>query len=80
VYLVDLEKGRQATITAFDGLSESFSRRLYDMGISIGSTVLMLDILSFGRLFLISVDEVDFCLRKAEAAKIQICEEGGRRL
>lgn len=79
MYLVDLEKGRQATICAFEGMSESFSRRLYDMGISIGSTVLMLDILSFGRLFLISVDDVDFCLRKTEAAKIAIVQEGGRQ-
>lgn len=74
MYLTELEKGQQATITAFVGLSESFSRRLFDMGISIGSTVTMVDVLSFGRLFFICVDDVDFCLRKREAAKIAIAK------
>ena len=59
-----LKKGETATILAFKDLSESFSRRLYDVGISIGSEVTMLNILNFGQLFYISIDDVDFCIRK----------------
>ncbi|MCL1950326.1 MAG: ferrous iron transport protein A [Turicibacter sp.] len=70
--LTDLKKGQEAIITEFIGLSDSFSRRLYDMGISIGSTARLQDVLSFGRLYLISVDDVDFCLRYSEAAKIGV--------
>ena len=39
-----LKKGETALILDFKGLSESFSRRLYDVGISIGSEVTMLNI------------------------------------
>ena len=67
-----LKKGETATILAFKDLSESFSRRLYDVGISIGSEVTMLNILNFGQLFYISIDDVDFCIRKKDAKKIAV--------
>lgn len=59
-------------ILEFDGISDSFSRRLYDVGISIGSEVTMLNILNFGQLFYISIDDVDFCIRKNDAKKIAV--------
>ncbi len=67
-----LKKGETALILDFKGLSESFSRRLYDVGISIGSEVTMLNILNFGHLFYISIDDVDFCIRKQDAKKIKV--------
>lgn len=70
--LATLKKGERALILDFNGLSASFSRRLYDVGISIGSEVTMLNSLNFGHLFYISIDEVDFCIRKKEAKRIMI--------
>lgn len=70
--LSTLKKGESAMILEFDGISDSFSRRLYDVGISIGSEVTMLNILNFGQLFYISIDDVDFCIRKNDAKKIAV--------
>lgn len=70
--LATLKKGESALILDFKGLSDSFSRRLYDVGISIGSEVTMLNILNFGQLFYISIDDVDFCIRKQDAKKISV--------
>ena len=67
--LATLKKGDRAIITSFN---ESFSRRLYDVGIAIGSEVTLLSVLNFGQLFYISIDDVDFCIRKQDATKIMI--------
>ncbi len=70
--LATLKKGDRAIITSFNELSESFSRRLYDVGIAIGSEVTLLSVLNFGQLFYISIDDIDFCIRKQDATKIMI--------
>ncbi len=70
--LSTLKKGESAMILEFNGISDSFSRRLYDVGISIGSEVTMLNILNFGQIFYISIDDVDFCIRKNDAKKIAV--------
>lgn len=67
-----LKIGETAVILDFNGVSGSFSSRLYDVGISIGSEVTMLNILNFGQLFYISIEDVDFCIRSKDAKKIQI--------
>lgn len=67
-----LKIGETAVILDFNGISGSFSSRLYDVGISIGSEVTMLNILNFGQLFYISIEDVDFCIRSKDAKKIQI--------
>lgn len=67
-----LKIGETAVILDFNGVSGSFSSRLYDVGISIGSEVTMLNILNFGQLFYISIEDVDFCIRSKDARKIQI--------
>ena len=70
--LSGLRIGESALILDFKELSDTFSRRLYDVGISIGSEVTMLNILNFRQLFYISIDDVDFCIRKQDAKKITI--------
>ncbi|MBQ1770226.1 MAG: ferrous iron transport protein A [Turicibacter sp.] len=70
--LSGLRIGESALILDFKELSDTFSRRLYDVGISIGSEVTMLNILNFGQLFYICIDDVDFCIRKQDAKKITI--------
>lgn len=70
--LSTLKIGETAVILEFNGISDSFSRRLYDVGISIGSEVTMLNVLNFGQLFYISIEDVDFCIRVEDAKKIKI--------
>jgi len=70
--LSELTKGDRAVIKKFEGISNQFQRRLYDIGISIESEIILKDILGFGKLFYISVDDVDFCIRKTEAEKIVV--------
>ncbi|MGL4335446.1 MAG: FeoA family protein [Turicibacter sp.] len=70
--LAQLKKGNSGVILNFNTLSVSFSRRLFDMGIAIGSEVTVLNVLNFGHLFYITIDEVDFCIRKKDAEKIMI--------
>lgn len=67
-----LKVGETAIILDFNGISEGFSRRLYDVGISIGSEVTLLKVLNFGQLFYISIEDVDFCIRAKDAKKIKI--------
>ena len=69
--LSTLKIGETAVILEFNGISDSFSRRLYE-GISIGSEVTMLNVLNFGQLFYISIEDVDFCIRVEDAKKIKI--------
>ena len=69
--LSTLKIGETAVILEFNGISDSFSRRLYDVGISIGSEVTMLNVLNFGQLFYISIEDVDFCVEDAKKIKIE---------
>jgi len=68
--LSELKVGERGVIVNFEGVSNEFGRRLYDMGISLGSEVILLSTLGFGRLFYISVNDIEFCLRETEAKKI----------
>ncbi|MDE5977391.1 MAG: ferrous iron transport protein A [Turicibacter sp.] len=70
--LATLNKGEHAIILEFNGLSASFSQRLYDVGISIGAEVTLLKVLNFGQLFYISIDDVHFCIRKEDAKQISV--------
>ena len=72
MYLTEMKIGEPATIVSYEGFGQSEERRLYDMGIAIGSTVVVLHVLSRGRLYIITVDDVDFCLRAKEAQKIRV--------
>lgn len=70
--LTHLAGGEAAFIKQFEGMSDAFQRRLCDMGIAIGSELKLLSIINFGRLFYISVDDVEFCLRRKDAKKILV--------
>ncbi|HAX74174.1 MAG TPA: ferrous iron transport protein A [Firmicutes bacterium] len=68
--LSELKKGETAIILNFEKISPTFSHRLYDVGISIGSEVTVLNKLNFGQLLHISIDAVEFCIRKKDGEKI----------
>ena len=72
MYLSDMKRMDKALILDFEGLEKDIIKRFFDMGIAIGSQLVLREILNFRRLFLIRVDEADFCIRHAEAAKIRV--------
>jgi ferrous iron transport protein A len=70
--LTELSIGEHATIKSFDQIKPSFRRRLMDLGIYESAHVILLNRLSFGRLYLIEVDEIEICLRSEDAALIEV--------
>jgi ferrous iron transport protein A len=43
-----------------------------DLGIYEGAHVILLNKLSFGRLFLVEVDDIELCLRQQDASLIEV--------
>lgn len=68
--ITDLEINRKAKIINMDLIEESFRHRLMDMGISLYSDVELIKIISFGKMYLIEVDDVELCIRRDTAEKI----------
>jgi ferrous iron transport protein A len=70
--LTELKVSQSGTILSFDNIVPSFRRRLMDLGIYEGATIILLNRLSFGRLYLVEVDEIEICLRKKDALLIEV--------
>jgi len=70
--ITDLNKFDEAVIVAFNGIGKEFRSRLMDMGIYENAHVVLLNKLSFGSLYLIEVDEIEICMRKEDALKIEV--------
>jgi len=70
--LTDLAKFDQAQVVSFEGLDADYIRRLMDLGIYQSATITVLNKLSFDRLYLIEVDNVEICIRRDDAMKIEV--------
>lgn len=70
--ITDLEKMDTAEVISFDGLDPVFVRRLMDLGIYQSARITVLNKLSFDRLFLLEVDNVEICIRRDDAEKIEV--------
>lgn len=70
--ITDLEKKETAEVVSFDGLDPVFVRRLMDLGIYQFARITVLNKLSFDRLFLLEVDNVEICIRRDDAQKIEV--------
>ncbi len=70
--ITDLSKLEHGTILRFEHIDKEFTKRLMDLGIYEGAHVILLNKLSFNRLFLIEVDDIEICLRKEDAKKIEV--------
>lgn len=70
--LTELDVSQNATILSFDRIAPSFRRRLMDLGIYEGAHVILLNKLSFGRLYLVEVDDIELCLRHGDASLIEV--------
>ena len=70
--ITDMTRDVQANIISFNNLESGFTKRLMDLGIYESARVTLLNKLSFGNLFLIEVDDIEICLRKEDAMKIEV--------
>ncbi len=70
--ITDLERDEEAIITSLGDLDKKFIERLMDLGIYESAHVILLNKLAFERLFLIEVDDIEICLRKEDALKIEV--------
>lgn len=70
--ITEMRVMEEGIIKSINKIELSFRKRLMDLGIYDGADVILLNVLSFGSLFLIEVDEVEICLRKEDALLIEV--------
>jgi len=70
--ITDMKKDEKATIISMQSIHRRFYLRLMDLGIYEKAEVTLLKKLSFDRLYLLEVDDIEICLRKEDALKIEV--------
>lgn len=70
--ITDLQKGEMAIVVSLHKIEIDFMKRLLDLGIYENARVLLLNKLSFNRLYLVEVDDIEICLRKEDASLIEV--------
>lgn len=70
--ITDLQKGETAIIVSLSNIEENFMKRLMDLGVYQHASILLLNKLSFNRLYLIEIDDIEICLRKEDASLIEV--------
>lgn len=70
--ITDLNRKEVAKIISLGNIDKLFTKRLMDLGIYESATVVMLNKLSSNRLYIIEVDDIEICLRKEDAEKIEV--------
>ena len=70
--ITDLKKQEKAKIISLENFDKQFMDRLMDLGIYESAEVTLLNILAFDKLYLLEVDDIEICLRKEDALKIEV--------
>lgn len=70
--LTELKKQEQARVVSLQKLDKQFVQRLMDIGLYENAIVTLLNCLSFGNLFLLEVDNIEICIRKRDAERIEV--------
>lgn len=70
--ITKMSKQQKGIINSLSNIEKSFRKRLMDLGIYEGAQVILLNVLSSGNLFLIEVDDIEICLRKDDAHRIEV--------
>lgn len=70
--ITDLKREESARILSLGKIDKIFTKRLMDLGIYESANVVMLNKLSFNRLYIIEVDDIEICLRKEDAEMIEV--------
>lgn len=67
-----MKRGDKAVVTSFATLPKSYVERLMDVGIYESARVTLLNIVAMGRLFVLEVDDIEICIRKEDAMRIEV--------
>ncbi|XMB66252.1 FeoA family protein [Mycoplasmatota bacterium zrk1] len=70
--LSDLEIGENAIISDMSKIDKSFRNRLMDIGIYRDARVLLVSKMSFGKMLVVEVDDVEICIRRTDAERIEV--------
>lgn len=70
--ITEMKKLDKGVIKSINAIEIAFRKRLMDLGIYDGADVILLGKLSFGRLYLLEVDDVEICIRKEDAQLIEV--------
>ncbi|XMB87412.1 FeoA family protein [Mycoplasmatota bacterium WC44] len=70
--LNELKIGDTATITDMSKLEKSFRNRLMDIGLYQEAVVTLVNTMSFGKMLIVEVDDVEICIRKSDAERILV--------
>ena len=70
--LTELQVNDTATVMSLHNLDKAYVQRLMDIGVYENAEITLVRCLSNGRLFLIEVDDIEICIRKDDADKIEV--------
>jgi ferrous iron transport protein A len=70
--LTELKKQEKARVVSLQKLEKQFVQRLMDIGLYENANVTLLNCLSFGNLYLLEVDNIEICIRKKDAERIEV--------
>jgi ferrous iron transport protein A len=70
--LTELKKQEKARVVSLQKLEKQFVQRLMDIGLYENANVTLLNCLSFGSLYLLEVDNIEICIRKKDAERIEV--------
>lgn len=73
--IIDLKRGEKARVLTLQQLSKKYVERLMDVGIYESAEVTLLNILAMGRLYLLEVDDIEICIRREDAALIEVAKQ-----
>lgn len=70
--IIHLKRGEKARVLTFTKLPKQYVERLMDVGIYESAEVTLLNILAMGRLYLLEVDDIEICIRREDAERIEV--------
>lgn len=70
--ITKMKKMQKGFIQSLANIEKNFRKRLMDLGIYEGAQIILLNVLSNGNLYLVEVDDIEICLRKDDAYRIEV--------
>ena len=70
--IVNMKRGDTARVLTLQQLNKKFIERLMDVGIYENAEVTLLNVLAMGRLYLLEVDDIEICIRRDDAIRIEV--------
>ena len=70
--LSELQVGDTGVIKSMSNLDTQFMNRLMDLGIYEDAKILLINTMAFGKMFIVEVDDVEICIRRSDAERIEL--------